>query len=536
MSVNNLIRTNSDEVAPWTNLFVNTLKVKDGIINPRISGNFNVYLNTDTGSDSNNGLTSSTAVATLTKAIAVLADFAYDTGIINLAGSATLVVGDEDNTTLENQLDFSALDGRYKRVKIQGTLPVNKQINDYASSTGSDRTSVISPITWRLIDGSDVILSSPKGLYDENLDKYYSLKSATASDSVVIGGIDIVQGHNLTFLDLPTVTLATPAAVNIINNINIDFIGLTIKNTLEGRFICNNLIKFAHCYLDPGSTTGVKGMLEGNPLIQGCEDVASANNVLIDNYTANIESYKNYSGSLTTSNTYGYSTIKDIETQAVSNDGIIVKGCLDVENINVLGDIGVTNANTNSYANVTIENMRVTGTVSGTKVPLHFVGPSAVTLKNYTSTATLGGTNPYNILLEDGAEMQLNGGIAQSNTLSRFANIKTNSKVNVAEDTTLNLGGSGVGGLWLVESNAHLSLNALAASDQYNPQSFTYPYIRLLTGATCYIADKRLPNLGTNSDLISIGIKNQGMGELRSQIDLTTNFQSDSMCKLIIGN
>lgn len=351
--------------------------------------------------------------------------------------------------------------------------------------------------------------------------------------SNVIGGIDIKQGDNLQYISYSTLALRADEPINIISSVPVEIINFVIDGSGEGRFISDGEIKYAACTFDPTGISGAKGLLEGAPVIQGCDIIDSSNQVFKEDCSPRIESCFFDNDGNTLDNTFGYCTVQDVVLGPLNNTGFKLQGCAAMDNI--LADAEQVFTNEGSYGCSTINNVRSNGVLTDPAIIVK--GAAKVLLKNYTGTSLVGGDVPFNVMAEDGGELCLDGTLTQTNNLSRFGKARNGGKIHVLPQATYNLTGGDIGDIWDIESKGFLGLYASDAAGQYVcDTTASNPHIKLKTGAECHITDANIPNSNLEgSDLILVGTIGLPEGGIVSTFDCDGTFSGTSMCKLTIG-
>lgn len=151
MSINQILLQEPDYPAPWTNLSVNSIKVKTSIINPPITPltQSNVYVS-GAGNDSNDGLTAGTPVLTMKRAIEVASNDSASECVINISG--TVGIGSSaapSDSGFDKVLDFGPLSSNYQFITILG-----ERSDEFSFAAGVATSSTTTPYAqWYDLNG-----------------------------------------------------------------------------------------------------------------------------------------------------------------------------------------------------------------------------------------------------------------------------------------------------------------------------------------------------------------------------------------------
>jgi hypothetical protein len=236
----------------------------------RVTGSYNVYINTDTGNDANDGLTPGTAVATMDRAIAVLSTESYDIGIINIAGVAALSITNQDldlyndNGVKYNALDFTSISSQYGLIKVSGQKSNLEQI------TVNSTANLVPNNQWRQAATAGTISGSFTfaHCYNQTKKKFMMIEQNAAASVDLIGNevgvADVLDLYNTT----STLTCANGLAIvcnTLLEIENIEF------NWAAQRLyaVSGENIRFNGCNID---ITG-SNYLRGKFYMNGCKFV-----------------------------------------------------------------------------------------------------------------------------------------------------------------------------------------------------------------------------------------------------------------------
>lgn len=502
MSVNNLIKTESDQVPEWSNLYVNSLRSRNGIIIDKDEGNYNVYLNTDSGNDANNGLTSSTPVLTLEKAIELLSRHSAETGIINCDGAARIIPNNNVDG-FGNAIDLSLLEGRYSEIQLKGTPIINVPEFTYA---GTNATWGPSPVIYRQLDNLTLAvnpkfchkISSTKEEYAPLASNTIAVGTATAN---LVGGTDIGTGNKIEFISLSGQELFVPSRTTIVGEIRFVIKELAINNDGNNHsIVCNENTYFKGCSFD-----GID-VLKGEATLQGCTSDPGVGSKPFTSVKLDIDGFFHAGDKLTFSDVGGLVEIRNFYT--VGSTGYL--------ELTYNTDCYISNSVFNNFA------IYLTKKSSLSAVNLHFSGAYTT----YTPVF-INNSKAYLDVVEftctsDDVMVDVfhNGSLTFDGTLTstqggKFAEIDTMSELNILDAFNTNLNSSSATTVIDLKGRSKLLIVGPAGT-----MSSTANCILLQNGSSAYISSITWTNSGAGAGFIKVGtLAAQAGGPLTDEFD-----------------
>lgn len=244
-----------------------------------------IYANAATGSDSNDGTTSGTAVQTIQKALDLLGKTLATTGIVQLEGASTFAVS--------GTLNFFPATATNGKIIIRGTK--DSVVSDTVSSVGTVSFNRATD-NWALLIGNTggytPSLWAKKYIHNTTTDKIYSVYNNTSTSVSILsspsgGDIDIkfnawTFGNNYDLFDISK-TISFSSQVNILtggkgSDITFEYVYFN-PTTTSGRLVVDGIdenVIFRGCRLDGNNGSTPDGTYEGPIEIQGCYSLTSS--------------------------------------------------------------------------------------------------------------------------------------------------------------------------------------------------------------------------------------------------------------------
>ena len=503
MSVCDLTRKNASEVPIWTDLYVNSLRSRNGILIDKDQGDYNVYMNTDTGLDTNDGLSALTPVLTLEKAISVLSQHSAETGIINCDGAAR-IIPTENLDDIGIVIDVSSLEARYSEVQLKGTPVIDVPEFTYA---GANAVWGPNPVVFRQLD-SLTLAGNPKICHkiSATAEEYAHLESNTATTANLVGGGGIVTGNQIEFISLSGQELFIPARTTIIGNIRFFIKELIINNDGTAHsLVCNENTYFGGCAFD-----GIE-VLKGEATLQGCSSEPGISSRPFGGVKLDINSFLHQGDNLVFSKIDGLVQIKDL--YSASNDSFL--------EITYDTEAYISNSIFSSFAIYVTKNSKLT------TVDLHFSGGyiTYTPLFVNNSVAYLDATqfsntsNNYNLEIANNGRVTFDGALISTST-TQFGFVDECSELNLLDGGALNINSSTVTTAIDLRGRSRLYIGGPAGTI-----SSTDICILLQNGSTAYIADSALSNSGTGVGIVKVGgLPSQIVNPLVDQFDSGDEF------------